>query len=385
LQQSRDSAPAQTQMSTPIPAQTKMKALVVSRLLMGEISSWAAFEHERKTADQITNRRIARSVSSQIGRRYRELSKEVRNFINENFTGCDYADLARLCDDMRLGAGMSVRLDEFEKQYFPLSESVRSRFPCYAHVHISTYGLNFEFPEHHFLRDIETSLPELLETMAQLAEFRREDSDAKLERTLVASLVAKENFLNRSIISATFSLAEAFISGLFFTAIHSGVIGGLGCNDDFLKFARAKESGPLRDRIDRVVRFASKGDENGADEPFSTFIEVGKRYRDAIHHTTPFGRKDVEPGGRLTALYEINRHTTLRCVVLACKTILRISHWIDQIETDVAIRSSGLLRTVDAVGNEEFPRVIPQTSSHCAAGPKLVEGSLSRLPHPFFK
>ena len=341
-------------MSEPISAQTRMKALVMARLLMGDISSWNAFENERKTASQIANRRTARSVSSQIGRSYRELSREVQNFIAKNFVRCEYAALARLCDAVQVGPGMSLRLDEFEKQFFPLSEFVKGRFPYYAHAHISTYGLQFEFPEHHFLRDIETSLPELLEARSHLSRFRGPDFDARRERDIVASLVAKENFLSRSIISATFSLGEAFLSGLFFTAVHTKAIGRLACAEEFLAYAKTKESAPLRDRLDRVVRSASSGAETGSDEPFKEFIEVGKRYRDAIHHTTPFQRKDIEPGGRLSALYEINGVVALRCVELACGTILRISRWInpDSPETDISARSGELLKKAGAVRHE---------------------------------
>jgi hypothetical protein len=81
-----------------VSAQLKMKALVASRLLMGDITTWTAFESERKTAGQIPNRRIARSVSKQIGRHYRALSQEVQNFITNNFARCEYSDLAHLCD-----------------------------------------------------------------------------------------------------------------------------------------------------------------------------------------------------------------------------------------------------------------------------------------------
>jgi hypothetical protein len=102
-------------MSRQIPAQTKMKALVMSRLLLGDITNWSTFESERETAAQIANRRTARSVSSQIGRGYRELSMKVKDFIATNFVRCEYADLARLCDAVQVGVGISLRLDEFEK------------------------------------------------------------------------------------------------------------------------------------------------------------------------------------------------------------------------------------------------------------------------------
>jgi len=328
------------------PAHIRMKALVGSRLMMGDIPNWAAFESERETAGQIANRRTARSVSSQIGRNYRELSTETQKFIDKNFLHCDYDRLARLCDEVKPGSGLSLRLDEFEHKFFPLAKSVKRHIPIYAHVHISTYGLQFEFPEHHFLRDIETSLPELLDTRSRLATFAGPDFDARRDRDLVGGLVAKENFLSRSVISATFSLAEAFLSGLFFTAVHSKSIGRLPCDEEFLKFAATKESAPLRDRLDRIVRFASEGAEGGNYEPFRTFIETGKRYRDAIHHTTPFQRKDVEPGGRLTALYEISGDLALHCVVLSAETLLKISQWSnpESNETDIAMRCDKLLQ-----------------------------------------
>ena len=275
-------------------AQTKMKALVVSRLLMGDIPDWETFESERETAGKILNRRTARSVSSQIGRNYRDLSIETRKFIEENFVRCDYHDLARLCDEVRPGSGLSTRLDEFEKTLFPLAVSVKRRFPFYAHLNISTYGLRFEFPEHHFLRDIETSLPELLDTRARLEPFTRSTAKTRHDSGLIPGLVAREKFLSRSIVSATFSLIEAFLSGIFFTAVHTKLLGSLECEDEFLKYAATKESAPLKNRIDRVVQFTSKATESGSDEPFNTLMEVGKRYRDAIHHTTPFQRKDVE-------------------------------------------------------------------------------------------
>jgi hypothetical protein len=55
-------------------AQTNMKALVVSRLLTGDIPNWQAFDSERKVAANIFNRAIAQNVSRQIGRTYRDLS-----------------------------------------------------------------------------------------------------------------------------------------------------------------------------------------------------------------------------------------------------------------------------------------------------------------------
>jgi hypothetical protein len=309
---------------------------------LGDIPDWATFESERKAAGEILNRRAARSASAQIGRNYRDLSAETRKFIDKNFVRCEYEDLARLCDAVTCGFGLSIRLEEFEKAFFPLADSVKRRFPFYAHVNISTYGLKFEFPEHHFLRDIETALSELLDTRSRLASCVTPRRDAGS----ISGLVARENFLRRSIVSATFSLVEAFLSGLFFTAVHTKWLGSLECDEDFLRYAATKESAPLKNRLDRTVRFASEGAKSGNDEPFATLIGVGKRYRDAIHHTTPFERKDIEPGGRLTALYEIKSDVALRCVILSSATLLEVSHWVYGASdaTDIASRCSDLIQ-----------------------------------------
>jgi hypothetical protein len=323
-----------------------MKALVAARLMRGDISNWTIFENELAMAERIANRNAARNVSRQIGRGYRELSFEINDFIKNNFISCGYADLAHLLDDIDIGTGLSMRLDEFEKKYFPLANNVKRRIPAHAHVHISTFGLQFQFPEQHFLGDIETSLPELLDTRLRLAALSGPDFDARRDRDLARGLVAKEKFLSRSIISATFSLAEAFLSGIFFTAVHYGTVGSLSCSEEFAKFATTKESAPLRDRLDRVVKFVSEGAESVDHDPFKTFIESGKRYRDAIHHTTPFQRKDVEAGGRLIALYEIDCALALRCVILSAATLLKISRWSDaeSAESDIAMRCDKILQ-----------------------------------------
>jgi hypothetical protein len=97
--------------------------------------------------------------------------------------------------------------------------------------------LQFEFPEHHFLRDIEVSLPELLDIQSSMEPFKRSDASAMRDRELIAKLVAREKFISRSIVSAAFSLVEAFLSGLFFTAVHTKSFGSFGCDEAFLKYA----------------------------------------------------------------------------------------------------------------------------------------------------
>jgi len=322
-----------------------MKALVASRLLLGDFDDWKTFEQERETAGKILNRRAARSVSSQIGRNYRELSAEMRQFIDKNFARCNYDDLARLCDAVRPGIGLYLRLDDFEASLFALAEPVKRRFPFYAHVSISIYGLQFEFPEHHFINDMDAAFEDLKETRQRIDALGLTDANVKRQRDAIVPLISREKFISRSMVSASFSLVEAFLSGLFFTALSTNFLGILHCDDGLLSYAKSKESAALKDRINRIVKFASSGKMDGGTDPFRSFIEIGKRYRDAIHHTTPFGRKDIEAGERLLALYEVKSDVAIQCALLSLNTVLVISGWIyDQEDRNIVPDDCNTLR-----------------------------------------
>ena len=252
----------------------------------------------------------------------------MRQFVDKNFARCNYDDLARLCDAVKPGVGLYLRLDDFEASLFALAEPVKRRFPFYAHVSISTYGLQFEFPEHHFINDIDAGFEDLRETRERIDALGLTDSNVKRQRDAIAPLISREKFISRSMVSASFSLVEAFLSGLFFTTLSTNSLGVLRCDDDLLRYAKHKESAALKDRIDRIVKFASSGKVDGGSDPFRRLIEIGKRYRDAIHHTTPFGRKDIDAGERLLALYEVKSDVAIQCALLSLDTVLVISGWI---------------------------------------------------------
>ncbi len=307
-------------------AQTKMKALVVSRLLLGDINDWEAFRREREVAGNIPNRRMARSVSAQIGRTYSELTSTMQGFIRENFARCDYVELEQLCDAVIPGFGINLRLDEFEQAFFPLADSVKIRVPFYAHVCISTYGLQFDYPERHFIQDLKAGFSDLRETMSKIDELGVTDKNMKNKRDQIAPLINREKFVSRSMVSSAFSLVESFTSGLLYTALNTRKLGRYDCRDDFLKYAETKEfKDALKDRLARIVKFASEGAEDGSAPPFSDFIRIGKYYRDSIHHTTPFGRKNLEIGERLEALYNIKCDVAIACSLLALNVILHLS------------------------------------------------------------
>jgi len=296
--------------------------------MLGHIDSWRAFESEREQAVKIINRRVARSASSQIGRGYRELISETEKFIQENFVRCDYDDLSRLCDAIVPGIGLNLRIDEFEKRFFPLKDAVKAIVPFYADLHISTYGMQFEFPEHHFIEDLVAGFYQLKEVREAIHTLRVTDENLKSRRRDVAPLIRREKFVSRSMVSAAFSLAESFSSGLFFTSLHLQRLGRFPCDQEFLDFAKNREKkDSLKLRIDKIVRLASQGRFSGDSEPFDSLIRM-KHFRDAIHHTTPFERRGIEAGQRLEALYNVKSDVAIACTLLALDTVLRISGWL---------------------------------------------------------
>jgi len=183
-----------------------------------------------------------------------------------------------------------------------------------------------------------------METRLRLADLRVTDANMKSKRDDIAALISKEKFISRSVISASFSLVEAFLSGLFFAARNTKALGRRCCDETFLAYAEGNErKAAFKERLDRIVRFASGGTTDGGSEPFKSYIET-KRYCDAIHHTTPFAWKDLEAGQQLLSLYEIKSDVAALCVPLPLDCVLALSSWIysDEEGSEIAERCKKL-------------------------------------------
>lgn len=320
-------------------ARVKMKAMVVARLLMGDFSNWRNFEEERDFATRIANRQSARSVSAQIGRGYKELSIKTKNFISENFEDCDYADLANLCDAVVIGYGIHDRIDRFEKNFFQISKDIKEAFPFHAHVSVSLYGLQFEYPEHHFLKDIETAVEQLSEVQPKILNYRVGVWDKKTDRLSLQKIISKEKLMNRVLIIASFNLIESFISGLFYEVVENRSMGKLALSEAFISYAAKNETDILRRRLDKTIRYISNDAKSVETEPFQYIIEKAKFYRDAIHHTTPFSRKGISEGERLLALYRVDCELALAIGSSVLLCITEIQNYLYPMGPKTAIAS----------------------------------------------
>jgi hypothetical protein len=336
------------------PATRTMKALVCSRLMMGDFKDWEHFVSEREFARQIRNRRQARSVTSQIGRDYKKIKEHVRHFISQHFENATEKNLADLCETIPVPYGLHETLLDFENKHFSLSSKVKSKYPIYAHISISYRGLQFEFPEHHFLNDIEVLFLYLQEN-EKLLSHPQYSSQKRIENNQnIKLIVSKEKFLSRALISTAFSLVETTLSGIFFTAAAGGTLGQLTVDKDFRAFAIKKESAPLKQRLSTTVQWATQNYCTGDEEPFKSFMSSAKKFRDSIHHPTPFGRQNnLEEWERLELLYEIDAFVALNIIRSAFAVILTIfcEAFPDSQESDVRDRLAQLDIEADRILN----------------------------------
>ncbi len=311
-------------------ASIKLKAMVTSRLLMGHFDAWTTFAREMEVANQIHNGRMARNVAAQIGRRYGELRSETTKFMDSNFNNCSFDEMARLGDCSLQGQGVYLPLDQFEREFFLISEPVKRVVPTYAHVSISTFGLQFEFPEIHFLNDIQSCIDNIESNEGAIQKLKSEKTLKLGLRDTAHSVVAHRRFLCRSLVSASFSLVEAYLSGLFFSALKSGIFNGRVCDPDLTQFFSTKESASLKIRLNRIAAEISPEVTGAFPLILRSFLEEDKPYRDAIHHTTPFERRQQgrSPGDRLLDLYKIDEKIALRCTANSLDIILMIARAI---------------------------------------------------------
>lgn len=320
-------------------ASIKLKAMVTSRLLMGHFDAWTTFAREMEVANQIHNGRMARSVSAQIGRRYGELRGETTKFMVSNFHNCSFDEMARLGDSALQGQGVYLPLDQFEREFFRIAESVKRVVPIYAHVSVSTFGLQFEFPEIHFLNDIQSCIDNIESNEDAVQKLRSEKTLKLGLRDIAHNVVAHRRFLCRSLVSASYSLVEAFMSGIFFSSLKTGIFNGKACEPDLTQFFNTQESAPLKLRLARIAAEISPEAIGELPLILRSFLEDDKPYRDAIHHTTPFARPQQGrlPGARLLDLYQIDENIALRCTANSLDIVLMITRAIEGNEDESTV------------------------------------------------
>jgi hypothetical protein len=136
------------------------RAAAVGRLMAGQLKSigWQDFLTDTEPeALSILPRRNLRGGVVDVRDRLRG---SIEQFCRDNFESMTLERLVDLYAMVKetIPAGLRMPLSQFEARFGRVRPKALLDAPAYATVSITLWGLQFEYPEHHFMEDIEVAL-----------------------------------------------------------------------------------------------------------------------------------------------------------------------------------------------------------------------------------
>jgi len=128
------------------------RAAAVGRLLPGELDG----PMEPIFVEQYIDR-PRRDLKPEMNSIRAYLRGEVAKFCRNNFENVEPEDLARLYEPIfEHKCEWYIPLTDFIRDFGKFKDKVLKGAPPHATVRISPWGLQFDYPEHHLMRDLET-------------------------------------------------------------------------------------------------------------------------------------------------------------------------------------------------------------------------------------
>ncbi len=307
------------------------RAAAVGRLLLGELNApmepiFVEQYLDRPRKDLKAEREAIRSY----------LRDEIAKFCRSNFEDIRPEDLAKLYEPLfERGSIWYLPLTDFLRDFGRFKTGVLKGAPLHATVHISPWGLQTDFPEHHLMRDLAVSFNELVEIEEhRLTSYRtktwREKKEQKT-RAEIADLVRRSETNQRTCVLSCFNLIEAYVNGLAWDYVQTHDISGLS-RDNRNVLTESERPVNIIDRLVKIPRLVAERDEgplHQSRDPLKSFIEVVKPYRDAIVHASPFAAPERFGGyDKLSKIYELNPSTVRRAVDITIAIIGEIHCFI---------------------------------------------------------
>jgi hypothetical protein len=248
------------------------------------------------------------------------------------FPGMSPTKLAALFDLIKatIPDGLRISLVDFETRLAAMRPEVLQDTPRHATVHISVWGLQFEFPEDYFIKDIEVHLESakvaqtVVDHIVSVGDFvaRRKELGVALRRASAGC---------RSGLVACFSLVESYLNGLAWRL----------CNTDKARFASLSQneqkllldSGQtnLRKKLlsyPALVRGVPLFD--APDEDVDAFLSLLKPFRDSLCHPSPFEAPEKFGGyDKLSKVYGMTPDIFASAVMVSLKLIERIHRHVN--------------------------------------------------------
>jgi hypothetical protein len=198
--------------------------------------------------------------------------------------------------------------------------------PLHSTVRISLWGLQFEFPEHHLTDDVLESLEMTVSAEDRLNDFQSRTPYYLLHhRSEIASLVRKRNFGAPGTVLACFNLTEAYFNSLAWEFLQKpGAVSSL--SDSNRKLMEDTTRVPLSQKVLKYPEIImGKPMFNRDAEPFRSFFDIVKPFRDSLVHASPFSAPQKFGGyDKLRNLYRIATDTAVLATVRTCDLICQM-------------------------------------------------------------
>lgn len=295
------------------------QAAAAGRLMLGEFHEWESFS---KAGSLPTGPRRLRRAQGSHDRA--TLGPEIESFCQKNFKGMSIQALSCLFQRIKEGPGIRMPLTDFESEFAPFRPQTTEGTPRHATVSITLWGLQFEFPEDHFGKDIrhaytiadETSTEiRRLKSLTQQAARKREDE--------ISKLIQNNNFAKRVIVVQSICLIECYLNGLAWDYLqkHSNLT-SLSTNRRKLLEDRTAN---FRDKLlkyQEIIFNESIIEENS--EIVIFILGVMKPFRDAMMHPSPFSHPS-DFGGitKLDRIYNLSDDDARRAAKTAFEFVGR--------------------------------------------------------------
>ena len=290
-------------------------AVAVVRLMDGQLTDWRSFDAAQHPHLGDLPRKRLKSGYEDVKRR---LNPDIRDFCKANFEDMDQEKLCRIYEYIRQWRGLNMSLADFERQYGCILSPARRFCPPHATVHISLWGLQFEYPEDYLSKDLREALELARAAERELNAYRdATQSEATDQREEVACLVRRRDYASRTSLICCFNLVEAYLNGIAWHFVQEGRDQGLSASKR--KLVRG-ENATLRDKLLKYPAILGEGELwDETHEVVAEFLDDLKPLRDSLTHASPFSAPERFGGyDKLRNLYAIgvgHAERAARCAV----------------------------------------------------------------------
>lgn len=231
--------------------------------------------------------------------------------------------LSALYEDIKSSRGLEMPLKEFQDAYACIKPNALRGNPLHSTVHISIFGLGFEFPEKYLTDDITVAVEMALREDEELKAWR---SKSEAVRTAAKPKIGKTvrhlKFYSRMAVLSCFNVVEAYFNSIAWEFLQ-GQNAGEGLSNRSRSFLEDTGRVSLGEKVLKYPELiCGRSIFKRNEEPFKSFMDIVKPYRDSLVHPSPFLAPERFGGyDKLRTLYRIDVETALLAAQLTSELI----------------------------------------------------------------